>query len=63
MVESKKSNQAKTTENAGIVATMNDSKTTKTAQAITIKGCKVILNFLPESNGKAIDAVKKMLVS
>jgi len=30
---------------------------------ISIKGCKVTLNFLPESNGKAIDTVKKMLIS
>ena len=29
----------------------------------TIKGCKDILNFLPESNGKAIDTVKKITVA
>ena len=35
----------------------------KTSGAISIKGCKVTLNFLSESNGKTIDTVKKMLIS
>jgi len=35
----------------------------KTSGAVSINGCKVTLNFLPESNGKTIDAVKKMLSS
>ena len=30
---------------------------------IFIKGCKVTLNFIPESNGNAIDTVKKILIS
>ena len=35
----------------------------KTSGAVSIKGCKVTINFLPESNGKTIDTVKKMLIS
>jgi len=34
-----------------------------TVGEVLIKGCKVTLNFLPESNGKTIDTVKKMLIS
>ena len=30
---------------------------------MNINGCKVTLNFLPESNGKSINTVKKMLLS
>ena len=30
---------------------------------IIVGGCKVTLNFLPESNRAAIDTVKKMLLS
>ena len=35
----------------------------KTSGAVSINGCKVTLNFLPESNGKAMDTVKKILIS
>ena len=35
----------------------------KTSDAVSISGCKVTLNFLPESNGKTIDTVKKILIS
>jgi len=37
-----------------------ENKLTKTT---SIKGCNVILNFLPESNDKAIETVKSMLLS
>ena len=54
------------TENGcGIVSkikTGNKSYIAKT-NTISIKGCKVTLNFLPESNGKSIDTVKKILTS
>jgi len=33
------------------------------SKEFTIKGCKVTLNFLPESNGKTIDTVKNILTS
>jgi len=33
------------------------------SKVIFAKGCKVTLNFLPESNGKTIETVKKILVS
>lgn len=32
-------------------------------KVLIIKGCKVSLNFLPESNEVTIDTVKKMLIS
>ena len=32
-------------------------------QETTINGCKVTLNFLPESNGETIDVVKKILLA
>lgn len=32
-------------------------------QSLSIEGCKIILNFLPESDGNAIDSVKKILTS
>ena len=35
----------------------------KTSGAVSIKGCNVTLNFMPESNGKTIDTVKKILIS
>ena len=35
----------------------------KTSGEVSIKGCKVTMNFLPESNGKTIDTIKKMLLS
>ena len=35
----------------------------KASGAVSIKGCKVTLNFLPESNEKTIDTVKKILIS
>jgi len=34
-----------------------------TAFALSVNGCKITLNFLPDSNGKTIDTVKKILVS
>ena len=43
----------------------NDNSTAfvKTAQKITVNGCSVTLNFLPDSGGNVIDTVKKMLIS
>ena len=32
-------------------------------EILTTNGCKVSLNFLPESNGETINTVKKMLLS
>ena len=30
---------------------------------VSIKGCDVTLNFLPDSNGKAMDTVKRILIT
>ena len=35
----------------------------KAVEEISVKGCKVTLHFLPESNGKTLDTVKKILTS
>ena len=35
----------------------------KNSGTVSIKGCEVVLNFLPESNRRTIDTVKKMLIS
>ena len=32
-------------------------------KGLSIKGCKIVLNFLSESNGDVINTVKKILVS
>jgi hypothetical protein len=32
-------------------------------EVLTENGCKVTLNFLPKSNGEAIETVKKILIS
>jgi len=39
------------------------SEDKNTGEEITIGGCKVTLYFLPESDGKALDTVKKILTS
>lgn len=45
------------------VALSNTAAFDSFGEVLTVNGCKVSLNFLPESNGKTIDTVKKMLVS
>ena len=30
---------------------------------LSINGCKIILNFLPKSDGKAVDTAKKILIT
>jgi len=57
----KKATKTKTSSKNSDVALSDNAFESK--QTLSIEGCEIILNFLPESNGNAIDSVKKILTS